>query len=1149
MPAWVVMVVALGASAATAAHEALPYGNVEYLAGEADGAQAVAVWARAGATCPATGWRVQHTQAAEGAVCVQGSAAGQEFTLAGEGSGGAITGSVMLRADAPTQAMIRLSWFNRLARVDQTRTVDLTTDWQRFELTTRAESSGPMELAVQPTGEVAIYADAFSITCPGPPDNEVMTDPTAVSHRPLTLAGLQDYPGPHTGKTGEVALTISVPEGSEPIVPYVSGGIPLPKGEVYDRRCLRVTNAAGAAVPAQFDVLSRWHGDASLQAVLVTVPVAAGPHLRLQWTAQPQPQASSPPVAAPDLERIAQPVVIGLDGARVAGEPPEWTVVERSGPLSTVVCRRQRFGPVTVEMRATAFADSGRVLVDCCFINLGERAAVRRLGLEATGELVARDPAENELVVDGHSVMAWGLQTGAVVLSQGLARTLCVAVSPGGQAALPTYQTAQLPALTAPAEWYCASGVFGYLMPPDPHSFPIFEGTLGSFETLGRFSWAQKQRGKLYGWFNFGDAPGDGGWSNLETMADHEIFLHWFRTLSREHFDNARLAAEHYRDVDIDHRFGYCHTHCNNHTVSGEGWSHAWIQGLRDLYFLTGDGRALAVLHEVGERLLTKEPGFTTGRDWTRPIDDLVDIYQATGEQRYLDAVMAHIKVLGERQDPVTGVCGAEKGSWYENRYAAGSAFTWYGCLAMANLHQNVGGEELKRIFLQELDLSLDVEKKGKACYVYLPDERVSEDERAQVIGQYTLGRGSVLFPALGYAYRVSGDNRYLRIGMQVLAHCLLNQRSGSDNSATSLITAFLREARAAGWGPQQEAEAFARAREYSWSKHPRTLANGGFEQDAFAGWDIKKVPGQDFYWDPVVNVGYYLDGAVKLAGARSLRIHSDNRTRVITASTQVALEGGRRWRVSLWVRQDQGMNPTATWSLRSYEGLRGSSGTLRPTGREREGWQERAAQFGANGRMVLTVAVGNSSGTGDVWFDEVQLEDQGELGLLLTENGVGHEGREPAADSYLRTGGSYLPDQPMTGDVQKEGPILFTEGALTDGDDGYDYSRQPCSYAYWQGRKSGEILFDLGATYRILRVMLRVNCDASRRAHGTSRIELLPAEADQPLAVIEQAVDGWNSFDDLDLNAQKLRLRLHQLENRTYITVSEVQIWGALPR
>ncbi len=1198
-----------GAQQGAGAYEALPYGDLEYMQPTGvQGEAAWGVWLRAGEPTGAEGWTVERTDPASGEVCVRGSVPESEFVMGGEGSGSPITGSVKLRADEDgAQATVRLTWYSYFNRVSETQTVEVGPDWQAVELSTAPDRAGPFELAVAPAGEAAVYADDFSIRCSAPPPNEQIEDRTPVAHQPIDLDPLQSFEGDAQDQSGSVELTLSMPEGAEPVLPYAWGGVPFPKGELYRREHARVTDADGNPLEAQLDVLSRWHGDGSILALLVTVPADAPGNLRLVYGPGVEAAVAEPVAEASGFADVYAPIVVSLDGAEHrAGEDAEWVVSEREGPLVRVMARRTAVGPLIVEQRITTFADSSRALVSTTFINEGERAALSAVGLRMrregaapvlvmtddgatparAGEVLSwgigpqrshppvygvasdaamtgavavpsggtgigvavRDFAENRpggftVTQDALTTWAWPPEAGGFVMSQGMARTMDVVVDLDAKGPPAPFRTADLPLLTASAEWICDSGVFNFLMPPDPETFPIFEETLGSFETLGRFSWERKESADLYGWFNWGDAPGDGGWSNLETMADHELFLHFFRTLSREHFDVARLAAEHYRDVDIDHRFGYCHTHCNNHTSTGEGWSHSWIQGIRDLYLLTGDTRSLAVLREVGERLLTKEPGFTTGRDWTRPIDNLVDIYQVTGDERYLDAVMEHIRVLGERQEPETGVCGAEKGSWYENRYQAGSAFTWYGCLAMAKLHQNVGGDELREILLRELDLSLDVETKGKAAYNYYPDEEISEDKRAEEIGHYTLGRGSVLFPAMGYAYELTGDEQYLRLGMDVLAYCLLNQRSGSDNSATSFITAFLRDAKAAGYGPQEEREAFERAREFSWAQYPRELTNGGFE-DGFRHWSVKKVPGQDFYEDPIVHVGYYWDDEA-VEGAHSLRIHSDNRLRHISVTGETALPAGRRWRLTGWLRGDETMNPSMYYSVRSYDDDARGSGGLAATGETRDGWERYAAEFMTLSRMVMTISLINRKGTGDVWFDGFELEDLGEVGKLLTENGVGHEGREPSEAIVIRTGGTYLPDAPMNGDVEMEGPIPFTAGSLTDGDDRYDYHRHPCSYAYWGDRDTGEVLFDLTDTYRIERIAIKVNNDPSRRAHGTAKIELLPAEGEEPIAVIDETVDGWNTFEELDLEAQRLRLRLHLMEGRTYLTIAEVQIWG----
>ena len=1187
-------------------HQALPHGDLEYMSGAAEGDAAWAVWPRVGEPSDTAGWTVARTDPADGETCLRGEGGSGEFIIGGEGSG-RLSGSVSLRAEQPTQANIRLTWFNRWNRTSEEQTVEVGRQWQTYELMIAPDRSGPCELAVAPAGDVAIFADSFSILTEGPPDGERIEDPTPVAHAPIDLAPLQPYAGDAEEIAGAVQLTLSIPDGAQALVPFVSGGVPFPKGALFRREHAHVTDAAGNPVQAQLDVLSRWDDDNSILGLLVTVPADAPDGLRLEWGPNVEATAVEA-VAMPEAPDV-RPVVLELDGSE--GEPArrlEWTTVEREGPLARVTCTRERVGPLMVETRVTSFAGSPRALVSATFVNEGAGTALKGFGLrlpregaapilimtddgstplrgaeeiswgigasktepnrwglangdEPTGAVAVpsggsgigiamRDFAENRpsgftCTQDGLTAWAWPPEAGGFIMSQGLARTVDVLVDAQATGAPAAYRTADLPLLTADAEWICNSGVFNFLMPPDPESFPIFEQTLGSFETLGRFSFEQTQRGNLLGLIDYGDAPGDGGWSNLETMADHEIFLHFYRTLSREHFDVARLAAEHFRDVDIDHRFGYCHTHCAQHTASGEGWSHSWIQGLRDLYLLTGDTRARAVLNEVGERLLSKEPGFTTGRDWTRPIDNLVDIYQVTGDQRYLDCVMAHIEVLGERQIPEESVCGAENGSWYHNRYQAGSAFTWYGCLAMAKLHQNVGGDELARVFLQELDLSMDVETKGKMAFNYYPNEEISEDKRAEEIGVYTLGRGSVLFPAIGYAYRLTGDEKYLRLGMDVLAHCLLKQRSGSDNSATSFITAFLREARDGGYGPEQEREAFERARDFSWAQYPRELANGGFE-DGFRHWGVKKVPAEDFraYQDPIVNVGYFLDSEVAIEGSNALRIHSDNRLRHISVTGQAGLPEGRRWRLTGWMRGDETMNPGMSYSLRSFDDDSRSSGAISATDETRDGWTRHEATFITPARMVMTITLVNRQGTGDVWFDGFELEDLGSVGKLLTENGVGRD-RAPADNLLIRTGGTYLPDAPMTGEAKIEGPIPFTEGSLTDGDDGYDYSRQPCSYGYWQSRPMGELLFDFKGTYRIERVSIKVNQDENRHAHGTSKIELLPADSDDPIAVIDEPLNGWNEFEDLDFEAQQLRLRLHQMDGRTYITIAEVQVWG----
>ena len=1151
-------------------------------------------------------WRLAPGEAASGRWCVT-TTSDRPFVACGSGSAGMLKGTVALRAAEPdTKIRLRLSWWNRLRRTDVEQVVSAGVEWQRFELETEAMQGGPMELAVvSDKAGVRIWANDLEIEAAPPPDQliEVLRqgDETVQRSVPviqptaLSLASLQAYRGETDDRAGRVMLQAAVPPNCVQ-VPYVSGGVPFPQGRLFRAERVRATDANGEEVPCQVDVLSRWHRDRSVMVLLVTVPTPAKTQ---QLALEFGPAIRREPIGGPLT-------VTGSDGglrATVLAVPREDEgprVRDGRGTLYTpqvAGCRAELSGPLRAvltvqgEHRSTEGKRCGRwvtryivwrgsslALVKHCWIS-DEREPVLPIqsawfdmslpaekgqdtGLEpkrhdglVSPHLAVRDlwqnhPSAVEATESGCRIWLWPEHVRGVLIPQGFARQWEWLVDLGDGMLTKPFQTVALPVLSAEPEWLCASGVFEFLLPPDPQPFPIFERRVGSIATLGRFSLERKEAGQLYGVFNYGDAPGDGGWSNLESMAAHELFLHWVRTRSREHFDMARLAAEHYRDIDIHHGAGFCHTHCNNHVRTNESWSHSWIQGVRDLYFLLGDLRALEVLHEVGERLLAKPVGWTSGRDWTRPIDNLVDIYGATGDQRYLDCVRKHIDELGKRQLPEHAVCGAERKSWYEDRYPAGCAFTWYGCQAMAKLHQQTGDDEVLRILQREIDLSLNVQRKSERSYNVLPGAKVSEDRCAYVLGNpFALGRGSVVFPALGYLAEVTGDRDYLRLGMKILAHYMLNLRGGSDASATSYATIFLNCAKRLGIGTDDEAEAFEHARDFSYEQWPRGCMNGGFELDHFQYWSVKKVPGQDFYYDQLVRVGQYLDGKVKRSGRRALRIHSDNRTRVVSVTGRFGLKPRRQWRASVWVKKDETMNPGVGLSLREYDTDGAKGIPIRSKGDPVDGWHRYAGEFITVGRTVAMVSLVNRRGTGDVWFDDVSIDDCGQVYSLLTQNGDGRDWRRPRYPGLtLPTGGTYLPDERMAGDVDAEGaPISFTEGALTDGVSKYNHLQKPQpSYCYFTKRERGTITFDLKKAYRVRRV--RVHVLIRPNGHGTQRVELRRGEPDGPvLAASDPAADGWNEFNGLDVVAQRLTLVLTAMQGRAYTTLSEVEVWGDL--
>ena len=90
---------------------------------------------------------------------------------------------------------------------------------------------------------------------------------------------------PMTNAAGlNVPLTVTnrsdLPRDTE----LAAGGVPLPIGALKDESQLRLVDAAGKHVPAQFTVLNRWPVDKSIRWVLVQVPVKIDAKATLKYT-------------------------------------------------------------------------------------------------------------------------------------------------------------------------------------------------------------------------------------------------------------------------------------------------------------------------------------------------------------------------------------------------------------------------------------------------------------------------------------------------------------------------------------------------------------------------------------------------------------------------------------------------------------------------------------------------------------------------------------------------------------------------------------------------------------------------------------------------------------------------------------------------
>ena len=185
---------------------------------------------------------------------------------------------------------------------------------------------------------------------------------------------------------------------------------------------------------------------------------------------------------------------------------------------------------------------------------------------------------------------------------------------------------------------------------------------------------------------NYGDWYGERrvNWGNLEYDLGHGMFLQYLRTGDRRFFLRGEQAARHHIDVDVVHatnehlknpwgdppRVGDIWLHCMNHTggyyldtplpVSktyhmghSTNFGHVWVSGDLDYYYLTGDRRALDVSINIADAMASHMPNSygTHIRALGWPTILVLAAYEATGDEKYLDAATKNWQVLKDNLD------------------------------------------------------------------------------------------------------------------------------------------------------------------------------------------------------------------------------------------------------------------------------------------------------------------------------------------------------------------------------------------------------------------------------------------------------------------------------------------------------------------
>jgi hypothetical protein len=243
----------------------------------------------------------------------------------------------------------------------------------------------------------------------------------------------------------------------------------------------------------------------------------------------------------------------------------------------------------------------------------------------------------------------------------------------------------------APPKWYADSKALGLTAPKGITSEdPIIAEALQKYEKLqackvhieeseiqhekyppSTVYTEREKRGEhmdWYGWMDFGDIPwggqqGGGAYSSGHYDWPYGLLLQFLRSGDYAFFQLGEEMARHRMDIDqyhTDRGSPYLnHFQWNefgNHDRSREPWepnpSHTWAQGLILYHLLTGNQKARETALEVGQATTTywnMVPGSAELRIQGWSIENLLALYQLTGEQAYLDLA---VKVYREKTTP-----------------------------------------------------------------------------------------------------------------------------------------------------------------------------------------------------------------------------------------------------------------------------------------------------------------------------------------------------------------------------------------------------------------------------------------------------------------------------------------------------------------
>jgi len=387
-----------------------------------------------------------------------------------------------------------------------------------------------------------------------------------------------------------------------------------------------------------------------------------------------------------------------------------------------------------------------------------------------------------------------------LLFSPGMAVSRTGTLSARPENASPAAPREDPPIVIVDPEWNLRAGI--PLQLDRIGKFPALDRYLENYEKNGEFSPGSVETQQWHGLFNYGDHSGDGGWANLESYSDYSTLLRGMRSGSPETLRLGLAAAEHYRDMDVDHIKNFPIMHSCNHVIGGTHFGHAWIQGVLLHYLLTGDPRSREVAYQVGDAFLAIPPQDEQVRE-DRCLGyyllTLSDYCLALGDKRYIDRFYTQLKtaekLLAAPSTP------ADRLMQRTTRHRENSLFywkisgitpfaNWYGLAGLLKMYAITGDRKLLPRIRSEMAVVMDFELLYRVHLEELYPNLPPEKTLPLIASDYVGGRGSYFYPVMAAYSRVTGDVKYRDLAARVAYARILEGRNGGG-AADILMTSL----------------------------------------------------------------------------------------------------------------------------------------------------------------------------------------------------------------------------------------------------------------------------------------------------------------------------------------------------------------------